>query len=184
MIQKKRKMRLGEILIEHGVLTEDGLYRALEIQSKEGGLLGEVLLRMGLVKEEDIVIALAQQFNYPYLPVQNCEINPKLIKLVPVALVKKFLFIPIDRIKDVLTIIMVDPTNEFARQEIQKSINMRLQVLVGTVTEITNAIRRYYKIKGSIIDSVSPTDHLSHISFHDAIAKEKGEDVDKNEKKK
>ncbi len=176
-------MRLGEILIEHGVLTESSLHHALEKQQKEGGLLGELLLKMGLVKEEDIVIALAQQFNIPYLPVQNCEINKKILNLVPIELVKKYLFIPIDKIKDVLTIIMADPTNEYAKQDIQKVTGMRLQVLVGTVTEITTALRRYYKIKETIVDSASATEHVSNISFHDAVSKDKTDDKKKNEKK-
>jgi len=172
MIPKKKKLRLGEILIEQGVLDNESLERALVKQKSEGGLLGEVLLKMGLVKEEDIVIALAQQFNIPYLPVQNCDINAKIIKLVSAELVKKHLFIPIDRINDVLTIIMVDPTNTYAREAIAEALGMRLQVLVGTATEISTAIRKYYKIKDSLLDSDDPTENVSHKSFKNAIDSE------------
>jgi type IV pilus assembly protein PilB len=169
MLPKKNKLRLGEILIEQGLLDSDSLERALIKQKKEGGLLGEILIKMGLVKEEGIVIALAQQFNIPYLPVQNCEINPKIIKLVTPTLVQKYLFIPIDRINDVLTVIMVDPTNLYAREQIQKETGMRLQVLVGSATEITTAIRKYYKIKDSILDSEDPSENISNKSFKNAV---------------
>lgn len=175
-------MRLGEILIEQGVITQESLEHALDKQKKEGGLLGELLLRMGLVKEEDIVIALAHQFNYPYLPVQNCEINPKIIKLVSQELAKKYLFIPVDKINDVLTVIMVDPTNEFAKEEITQATGLRVQVLVGTATEINNAIRKYYKIKDSVLESTKPADNISQVSFHNATAQEKDNQPSKENK--
>ena len=149
---KKNKMRLGEILVAQGILDESDIDRALLKQKKDGGLLGEVLFKMGLVKEEDIVIALAKQFNIPYLPVQNCEINQKILSLVPLSVAKKNLYIPIDRINDVLTVIMVDPTNEYAKQDIMDATGMKLQVLVGTATEINTAIKKYYKVKTSLLD--------------------------------
>jgi type IV pilus assembly protein PilB len=170
MFSKKKKMRLGEILIEQGILDQESLDRALARQKNDGGLLGEVLLKMGLVKEEDIVIALARQFNIPYLPVQNCEISSKIIKLVSPELAKQHLFIPIDRINDVLTIIMVDPTNLYAREAIKEATGLRLQVLVGTATEISSAIRKYYKIKDDILGTKDPTENIGHKSFHNATS--------------
>ena len=173
MFNKKKKMRLGEILIEQGVLTHEALERALEKQKKNGGLIGEVLLKMGVVKEEDIVIALARQFNYPYLPVQNCDISTKLIALVPQELAIKYVCIPIDRIKNVLTVIMVDPSNEVAKQAIQDHTGLRVQALVGTVSEVTAAIRKYYKIKDLVLDANTPSDNVSNISFRSALHKDK-----------
>jgi type IV pilus assembly protein PilB len=180
MVAKKKKMRLGEILIERGIIDNSGLDRALEKQKQSGGLLGEVLLKMGLVKEEDIVIALASQFNIPYLPVQNCDINAKILKLVLPELAKKHLFIPIDRINDVLTVIMADPTNMYAREEIKQATGLRLQVLVGTVSEISTAIRKHYKIKDSLLVSDDPLKNIGDRSFHDAIQSEKSKDKKNN----
>ena len=155
LFNKKKKRRLGEILIDQGVLTPEGLDNALTKQKKEGGLLGELLLKMGLVKEEDIVVALADQFNIPYLPVQNCDVSRSVLDLVPVDLVKKISFIPIDVIGNVLTVIMVDPLDERGRKEIEEITGMKLQVLVGTATEIGIAVRKYYKIKDSLLSDSS-----------------------------
>lgn len=165
---EKKKLRLGEILIAQGVLSPESLDRALELQKKEGGLLGERLIKMGLVSEEDIVLALARQYNIPYLPVQNCDVSSKLIQLVPVDLVKKYLFIPIDRINDVLTVIMADPTNEFAKKEISEATQMRLQVLVGTATEIYTAMRKYYKVRDDLLSSTDVSTTVSQVSFKKA----------------
>jgi len=112
-----------------------------------------------------------------YLPVQNCEISPKIIKLVSPKLVKKHLFIPIDRINDVLTIIMVDPTNLFAREAIKEETGLRLQVLVGTATEILSAIRKYYKIKDSALGTNDPSENIGHKSFHNATASDNEDEV-------
>ena len=164
----KEKLRLGEILIEQGVLTSSDLDRALSKQKAEGGLLGEVLLKMGIVKEEEIVVALARQFNYPYLPVQHCDVHSKVIQLISGELARKYIFVPIDRIKNVLTIIMTDPTNEVAKNEITKITGLQLQVLVGTVTEVTNAIKKYYKMNDNVLGSALPEDTISEISFKSA----------------
>lgn len=177
MFFKKGKKRLGEILIEQGVIDKDALERALEKQKNEGGLLGAVLLKMGLVSEEDIVIALANQFNFPYLPVQNCDINPKIVKLVPEELVRKHLFVPIDKIHNVLTVIMVDPSNEFARKDIEEATGLRVQALVGTVSEITNTIRKIYHIKGSLIETSDPSGNLSR-SFEQATKQNNNKNAD------
>ncbi len=142
----KKRMRLGEILINQGIITADDLERALFKQKREGGLLGEVLLRMGLVSEEDIVIALAKQFNIPYIPVKNCDISQKILEYLPSELAVKYIAIPIDSVGDVLTVVMADPTNQYAVDDMEKVSGMRLQVLVDTATEIVKAIKKFYKI--------------------------------------
>ena len=65
---EKGYKKLGEILIKNGVLTEDKLNTALEIQKKEGGLIGEILLKNSFVSEQDIIDALIRQCDYLYLP--------------------------------------------------------------------------------------------------------------------
>jgi len=60
---EENRKRLGEILIEQGMLKEEELVQALEIQKQEGGLIGEILLRNRMVTEEDLVISLATLFD-------------------------------------------------------------------------------------------------------------------------
>ncbi len=176
MVEKKTKLRLGELLIHHGVLDQNALERALIKQKEKGGLLGEVLLQMGLVKEEDIVIALSRQFNIPYIPVQNCEINQKLLKLVPIDLVRKHHFLPIDKINEVLTVIMVDPTNDYAKKDIEEATGLRVQALVGTATEIINAIKRHYKITDGILELDMKSKEIAQKSFQKKSKEQTGDD--------
>src|SRR3989338_5878339 len=90
--------KLGQILIEQGVLSSENLEKALALQKVESGLLGEILIRLKMVREEDIVIALATQLNFPYLAVQNFTINNEAIRCVPAELAVELTFIPIDKV--------------------------------------------------------------------------------------
>lgn len=146
MATQQPRKKLGEILVEQGVLKQEEVSRALEIQKHEGGLIGEILIRHKMVTEEDIVIALATQFGYPYLPVESFSINPEAVKLVPPQWACKFRFIPVDKIANFLTVVMADPSDDEAIRQIEQVTGCRVQAFLGTVTEIENAIRRQYKI--------------------------------------
>jgi len=143
--QQIRK-KLGEILVDQGVLKQSDIEKALEIQKQEGGLIGEIFIRHKMVTEEDIVIALATQFHYPYLPVENFSINPEAIKMVPSQWACRYRFVPVDKIANFLTVVMADPSDEEAVRQIEQVTGCRVQAFLGTVTEIENAIRRQYKI--------------------------------------
>jgi len=146
MVAEKRGKRLGEILMEQGVLTEDNLKKALQIQKEESGLLGEILVKNNFVKEEDVVVALACQFNYPYLSVSNFIASSEAIQAVTSELARRYHFIPIDKVGNMLTLVMCDPSNEVAIETIQTETGCHVQSFVGTYTEIKEAIARYYRL--------------------------------------
>jgi type IV pilus assembly protein PilB len=157
--------RIGEILIEHGSITHDQLKQALERQKNEPSkLLGELLIAMGFVSEEDIVVALATQFNVPYLPVGNFTLDEATTKLIPQELIQKYLCIPLDRIGNLLTVVMADPTNEDAVREIESAANCKVQAFVATAAEIASVIREHLKIS-----LVRTKDQVSQISFRSAV---------------
>jgi len=107
---------IGEILIEHGIITPEQLTRVLKEQrnSKEKKRLGEILIEMGFVTESDIVVALSTQFNFPYLPLKNVSINRDLCKLVPLEFVHEHCLIPVDKISDLVIVVSADPADEKA----------------------------------------------------------------------
>ena len=161
MSQIQRK-RLGEILIEQGALDAERLEKALAHQKEHGGLIGQILIQLGFVKEEDIVIALATQFNFPYLPIANFELNRKAAASVPVAFAREFLVVPIDRIHNVLTVVMADPANETVLKDLETQSGCKVQAFVSTVTEIQQAL---VKIYGAAIQPTDASDNVSKHSF-------------------
>lgn len=183
-IRKATTKRLGEILIERGSISKLQLDNALQLQKQQGGLIGQTLVKLGYVSEEEIVTALADQFGCPYLPLSSCEIDPELIKLVPENVARQYYAIPIDKIGKVLTVVVADPTNTLAIKDLEYITKCKIQVFVGTATEIRETINHYYKSEKSLGMEGTPADHLAKVDFRRAAqeGKRKTEEDKKEEK--
>lgn len=141
------KKRIGEILIENGSITQEQLKRALELQKElPGKLLGKILVETGSVTEEEIVIALATQFNVPYLPIANFVFNETSEKLIPKNIIQKYLCIPLEKIGNLLTVVMADPTNEQAIREIEEVTKSKVQAFVASASEIMAALQQHFHV--------------------------------------
>ena len=79
MTERVRK-RIGEILIEEGLLSKENLEEALNHQKKEGGLIGQLLLRLGYISEPQLIAALGKQLSIPYLPLENYSLNTEALE--------------------------------------------------------------------------------------------------------
>lgn len=142
--------QLGQLLIEKGLINENQLQKALDTQKQEGQLIGQILVKLGFVKEEDIVEALTTQYGYPYLPLEHYDIDKSILELIPLQVARHYHLIPIDKIENILTIVMADPLNIFAIKDIEQMTKMKVEVFVSTVCDIEKAIEKYYsKPQGS-----------------------------------
>ncbi len=137
--------RIGEVLLERGLIDKKTLDKALAQQKEHGGLMGQVLIQMGCVTEEDIALALTAQYGFPYLPLDNYEIDGSLTAIIPEALARQYCLIPIDRIGNALTLAMADPSNVQAIEEIELLTKCVIQTFVSTPSDITKAVEKYYK---------------------------------------
>jgi type IV pilus assembly protein PilB len=136
---------IGELLIDFGVINQEILGKALDIQKQKGGLLGEVLVEMGCAKEEDIAQALSVQRGFPYLPLTNYEISPEVAKIIPLKVCRQHLLIPVDKIGKNMTLAMANPLNDKAIDEIKGISGCSVQAFVSTASDIKKAIEKYYK---------------------------------------
>ena len=139
-----KKELLGEILVRRNLITNEQLNRALELQKKEGGFIGELLVRLGFMEERDIVVALVVQCNFPYIAVDKYEIDRHVIQLVPQETAKKYFVIPLDRVGEVLSVVMSDPLDLSVKAELQRLTNCRVAPFIATKSEINKAIDRWY----------------------------------------
>jgi len=146
-MQPKRiiNKQLGELLLERGVINKAQLEKALSIQREEGGLLGMILVELGFAKEEDISISLTAQYGFPYLPLSNHDVNPKILALIPARVARKYLLVPIDRIGNNLTLAMFNPLDAQAIADVELLTGCTVQAFVSTPSGIKRAIERYYK---------------------------------------
>ncbi|MBI4335812.1 MAG: hypothetical protein HY589_04070 [Candidatus Omnitrophica bacterium] len=136
--------QLGEILKEAGVITDSQLKMALDAQKEKGGLIGEILVSLGYAKEEDIAQALTIQYGFPYLPLDNYNIDTEVIKLIPPEMARRHQVIPIDKLGTTITVAMANPLNAAALEEIEALTKCAVQPFVTTATSLENALRKYY----------------------------------------
>ena len=139
--------KIGEILIENGSITQKQLGDALDYQKQHPAvLLGKVLIELGYVSEEDIVVAVATQFNVPYLPIGNFSLTEAAQSLIPKELVENHVCMPVEKIGNLLTVVMADPTNDQAIRDIEEATKCRIQAFVATASEIAVVIKERFHI--------------------------------------
>jgi len=137
-------LKLGELLVKAGLVTDAQVQKALETQKSGGGKLGSNLVKLGFVKETDITKLLSQQFGVPSIELASYEIDETVVKLVPSEVAQKYMVMPVNRHGATITIAMVDPTNVFAMDDIKFMTGYNVEPVVAAESAIKNAIDRYY----------------------------------------
>lgn len=145
MAKRINTKQLGELLLEKGIIDKNQLEYALEVQKEKGGLIGQVLVDLGYTSEEAIAQAITAQYGFPYLPLENYEIDPDIIKIIPKNVALQYCLIPVDKIGNNLTIAMSNPLNSQAIEDIEVLSGLYVQVFVSTASDIKRAIEKYYK---------------------------------------
>lgn len=144
-LRKLVAKQLGELLREHKLITEAQLQEAIKVQQKDGRLIGDVLVSLGYIREEEIAQALTIQYGFPFLPLDNYDIDNATIKLIPFEVAKNEGVIPVDKIGTTLTVAMVNPLNLKALDQIKGLTKCNVQPFVTTTTSFKKALKRYYR---------------------------------------
>lgn len=142
----RKKLRLGDVLVNSGVITAEDLEKGLSRQKGTGRKLGEVLVDEGIVTEENIARALSDQLRYDMIDLQNVEIEEDVLKLVPANVLKKYKVLPFEYSQDnmMLRVAMADPMDIAALDDINIITNMQVEPVVATTQGVMLAIDRYY----------------------------------------
>ena len=138
------KTLIGKILMQRGVIQESQLQKALDQQKKEEKLLGEILADLGYLEEIDIVVALMVQCNLPYIAVNKYGINEDVLPLIPEDFARAFHVIPLERVGDILSVVMADPLDRKLTERIEDRAQMKVSPFIATQTEIDQAIDHWY----------------------------------------
>ncbi|MCM8792730.1 MAG: PilZ domain-containing protein [Candidatus Omnitrophica bacterium] len=137
------RKKLGELLIERKIITPEQLQIALEEQKKKGGYLSQHLIALGFASEFDIAMCLSNQYNFAYLPLKNYQIPREILEIIPLKWIKIYTLLPVDRIGNILSVVMADPLNEGVIQMLEQITNCHIQVFISTYSEIIEAIDFY-----------------------------------------
>lgn len=137
--------KLGQILVDLGYLNEDQLWDVLEEQKQSPGeVIGQVAKRMGLVTEAQITEALADQFGMPVINLEETNILPKVLELVPETMASVYKIMPVSLKDNVLTVAMADPQNLAALDDLRNFLGYDVRGAVSSLAEVEAAIGRHY----------------------------------------
>ncbi len=162
MALKKNSARVGELLVQAGVVTPAELERALkEQQRSKGESLCSVLTRLKIVPESTTLPILAQQLGFSYLSLKTSpSIDPTVLKLVPARLATRYQVLPIASEGSALRLAMSNPLDTRAMDELRAVTHQTVQpVLVGSL-ELKEAIRRYYGVGAETVEAMVATEEL------------------------
>jgi type IV pilus assembly protein PilB len=135
---------LGELLLREKIISTDQLRAALEFQKKNSLPVGTSLVQLGYLSEEEIAQALSRQLGYPYIDLDQFEVYPDVINLIQPDAAKRYMIMPIHRIRSFLTLAMVDPTDLDIIEDIRFRTGLSIQPVIASESGVTNAIRKYY----------------------------------------
>lgn len=147
MAINRRRLRLGDLLINQGIITEEQLQKGLEIQKENGCKLGEALVEGNIVAEETIVKILGEQLRLAYVDLSNAKIEEEILELVPSALLKKHMMIPFEYAEDnpnVIRVAMVDPLDIEAVDDINIVTNLQVETVITTRRSLNMALDKYF----------------------------------------
>ena len=136
--------RLGDLLIEDGLVTEAQLSEALDYHKASGGRLGSCLLELGHISEDDISAVLSRQYGIPAVNPCNSEIEQEIIDLLTYETAHKYEAMPLERQGTTLSVAMVDPINVVALDELRFMTGFNIEAKVAPESQIREAITRHY----------------------------------------
>ncbi|MCX6550584.1 MAG: type IV-A pilus assembly ATPase PilB [Acidobacteria bacterium] len=140
-------LRIGELLLKERRISPEQLQEALNLQKAQGGKLGSALVKLGFVKDDDITGLLSKQYGVPSINLAQFDIDPSIIKLVPVETAQKYQIIPLSRVGATLTVALTDPTNVFAMDDIKFMTGYNIEPVVAAESAVQDAIQKYYAVK-------------------------------------
>lgn len=151
---KQGRKRLGDLLVEANVLTEDQLQHALTIK-QPNERLGDVLIKEQLVTEQTLIEVLEFQLGIPHVNLGQFPIDSEIIQLVPKEIAKRYLLVPLRKEKNKLFVAMADPMDYFAIEELRMLTGFRIEPCIATKQDLNKTISKYYELQATMDAALS-----------------------------
>jgi len=149
---RPEKIRLGELLVQQKLISEEQLTFSLGEQKRTGRKLGRVFIENGFVTEEQISGALARQLNIPYINLKFFNMHPDLVRLLPETQARRFRALVLEDKGGALVVGMADPTDLFAYDEISRIVRRNISLAVVNESELLATVDRLYRRTDDISD--------------------------------
>ena len=143
----RKRIRVGDLLVEAGAITNEQLQQALEKQKEEGGMLGNIIMEMGFISRELLITVLTTQMGIDFVDAKQIQIDENVIKTIPKDLVQKYKAMPMGFNPDnpnMLQVVMADPMDLMAVDDLAIASGMQIEPFLGFEDEIENVIGKFY----------------------------------------
>ncbi len=145
MVQHRKKIRLGDMLVDNGVISEAQLMDALAQQKKTGLRLGHTLIEMGFIEEEALLRILSQQLNIPFIDIRDFNFDEDLVRRLPETVARRYRAIILKQEDDELLVGMADPMDIYGYDEIARVLNQQVNLAVVREADILVAMDQVYR---------------------------------------
>jgi type IV pilus assembly protein PilB len=145
--------RIGELLVKENLLTTEQLRKAREQAKSQGQRLGAQITKLGFLQENQLSEFVAKQYGVPDINLDEFDIDPAVIQLIPEEVAQKHTVIPVNRAGSTLILATSDPSNIFAIDDIKFLTGYNVEVVVAAEEQIKRAIDRYYD-KATALDDI------------------------------
>jgi len=145
-----KALRIGELLKNAGLISEEQLADALEEQTRGGVRLGELLVQRGFVNEVQLTQILSNQLSVAWVSLKHVELGDELLLLVPLAVAEQYTLIPVyfrvgEQRQKILYVAMDDPTDVAAMEQVSRLTGMHVRPLIAPPSEIRQEIAARYR---------------------------------------
>ena len=142
---------LGTMLVKAGKITEEQLKNALSLKEQDKRHFGEALVKIGAIQsEEELSDFISKQLNMGSLRLADVELNPEIVKMIPLDIARKFNVIAVSKLGKTLIVAIADPNNVYVLDAIKFITGCNVQPVISPENAITKSIDRYYHDQGGV----------------------------------
>ena len=163
------RKKIGEILVEANLITEEQLFEALETQRLTGQKVGQILIDKGFLTESTLYKALADKLGCKFIDLENYEIDQNAVTKISQTLALKHKAVPVNVENNKLIVAMSEPTNIVAIDDIMLYSNMKVIAILASERQITDVINKYFgkQVVSKAAEDFKRENHIDDIEDED-----------------
>lgn len=143
-------VRIGDVLLTRGLITQEQLDTALKEQEATGKRLGDLLVTRGWITSTDLVEVISERLGLPKITIKGLAADPEVVNIIPLPTAKKHRVVPLFKIGNRLTVAMADPLDMVAIDEVRYRTGLMVNRAVATPEDIEAAITQFYTVADSV----------------------------------
>ncbi|NCS62228.1 MAG: MSHA biogenesis protein MshE, partial [Rhodoferax sp.] len=163
---RPEKLRLGDVLVQQKLISQEQLQQTLDLQRQTGKKMGRLLIETGLITEELLANGLARQLRIPFVNLKTFPFRAEMVKLLPEAAARRFRALVLEDKGDTLLVALADPLDLFAFDELTRILKHNISIAAVPESQLALAFDRLYR----------RTDEISGLAR--ALEKDLGDAVD------